>query len=73
MKTDNKLFNVIFSSMGLLLLGIAGWIGTSVAHIPAIEQKLEDFIKVASATLEDHESRLRSQDERIHTLEAHKK
>jgi hypothetical protein len=53
------LFNAIFAAMGMLLLAVAGWIGTSVSHIPQIEQKLDDFMKEATGTLSDHETRIR--------------
>lgn len=56
---DSFLFNSIFSALGVLLLGIVAWIGASVAHLPAIEQKMDDFMYSTTNTLTDHESRLR--------------
>lgn len=64
-KSEIHTFNMLFTGMGLLLLGIAGWIAASVAHIPSIDQKLEDFIKTATSTFSDHETRIRN-------LEGHK-
>jgi hypothetical protein len=58
-KSELHVFNILFSAMGLLLLGVAGWIATSVAHIPSIEQKLDDFMITANQVLVDHEGRLR--------------
>lgn len=56
---ENKLFNLLFTAMGTLLLSVAIWIGTSVSHIPTIEQKLKDFMSSANKTLGDHEMRIR--------------
>lgn len=58
-KKEVRLFNYLFVTMGTLLLGVAGWIGLSVAHIPTIEQRLEDFMFSADKTLGDHEVRIR--------------
>lgn len=66
---ENTLFNAIFAAMGLLLLGIAGWIGQSVAHLPAIEQKLVDFSESTNAILADHKAILTDHETRIRTLE----
>lgn len=53
-----QLFHSVFSAMGLLLLAIAGWIGMSVAHLPAIEQKLDDYIISSNNTLADFDKRI---------------
>jgi hypothetical protein len=63
--SDMRTFNALFVAMGMLLLGVAGWIGMSVAHIPSIDQKIDDFIQRADSIFTDHESRIRS-------LESHK-
>lgn len=56
---EQKLFHSLFTAMGMLLLAIVTWIGSNVAHIPAIEQKIDDYHASETATLEDHESRIR--------------
>lgn len=68
-RNDNGLYNMLFAAMGLLLLAIAGWIGQSVAHLPAIEQKLDDFSGSTNAVLADHKSILADHETRIRTLE----
>jgi len=62
--SEIHVFNILFSAMGMLLLGVAGWIAMSVAHIPSIEQKLDDFMITANTILMDHESRLRKLEDR---------
>jgi hypothetical protein len=57
---DMRTFNALFVAMGMLLLGVAGWIGMSVAHIPSIDQKIDDFIQRADSIFTDHESRIRN-------------
>jgi hypothetical protein len=57
---EPSLFTTIFMAMGTLLLAVAVWIGSSVAHIPTIEQKLQDFMEAANKTLGDHEARIRT-------------
>lgn len=54
------LFNLIFVAMGMLLLGVATWIAASAAHLPAIEQRLDDFILAAQNRIDDHENRIRT-------------
>lgn len=65
-KIETRTFNMLFTAMGTLLLGVACWIAASVAHLPAIEQKMDDFIAAAGARftgtdekIADHEARLR--------------
>lgn len=50
---ENKAFNMIFTGMGSLLCAVAIWIGANAAHLPAIEQKLDDYIKTTDQRL-DH-------------------
>lgn len=57
---ESRMFNTIFAAMGALLLLVAAWIGSSVAHIPNIEQKLDDFMQAANDKLADHEVRIRT-------------
>lgn len=61
MKTGQSsyLFHLFFSGMATALLSIAGWIAVSVAHLPGIEQKLDDYINQATTELSDHEARIR--------------
>ena len=65
-KVEMRTFNMLFSAMGVCLLGVACWIASSVAHLPAIEQKIDDFVTAAGvrftdtdAKIADHEVRLR--------------
>lgn len=58
-KNNIDIYNKLFSGMGIVLLSIAAWIGVNVAHLPVIEQKLNDFITATDKTLTDHETRLR--------------
>lgn len=74
--SDMQMFNKLFVAMGALLLAVATWIGSNVSHIPAIEQKMDDFIATAGARLNKHENRLdaidgalQKHDHRIQTLE----
>ena len=46
------LFNCIFVAMGMVLLSVVIWIGANVAHIPAIEQKIEPRAAIALSVLE---------------------
>lgn len=57
-ESDTYLFNIIFSAMGMVLMGVAGWIAVSVAHLPAIEQKLDDYIISADNKLADLNQRV---------------
>ena len=63
------LFNCIFVAMGMVLLSVVIWIGANVAHIPAIEQKIDDFIISANTKLADHDARIGDHETRIRTLE----
>jgi hypothetical protein len=75
-----RLFNLLFAGMGTVLLSVAGWIALSVAHLPAIEQKMDDFILAATGKLDDHETRIRQNsgqlsehEARIRTIEAQRR
>lgn len=67
MKTKNEtdLFNKIFAAMGVLLCAVACWIGVEVAHLPSIEQKLDDYTVSTDTKITDHETRLRTLEQRI--------
>lgn len=57
---ENRVFHSLYSAMGIVLLGVVGWIGSNVSHIPALEQKLDDYHSAEVASLLDHEQRIRS-------------
>lgn len=61
--TEAKFFYYTAVAMGAMLLGLIGWIGLNVAHIPVIDQQihdLKDMIEnVVNKQLNDHEARLR--------------
>lgn len=63
-KTESKLFHIIATAMGAILLGLIGWIGLNVAHIPVIDQQIHDLKEmienVVDAQLKDHEARIRN-------------
>jgi hypothetical protein len=56
--SDTYAFNILFSGLGTLLLGVAGWVGANVSHIPAIEQKIELYNEAINKSLNNHEQRL---------------
>jgi hypothetical protein len=62
--TENKFFHYCALCMGAVLLGLIGWIGVNVAHIPAIDQEIHDLKEtidnVVDKQLTDHETRIRS-------------
>ena len=75
-KQEIHIFNMIFSALGVVLLGVAGWIATSVAHLPAIEQKMDDFIAAAGvrftgtdSKLAEHEKSIADHEVRIRVIE----
>lgn len=56
---SNFVFNSIFTAMGMCLLSVAGWIGLSVADIPAIKVEIQNINRVMGAQISDHETRIR--------------
>lgn len=43
----------------LVLIGVSGWIAISVAHLPAIEQKLDDYVREVDNKLSDYDARIK--------------
>lgn len=53
MKHEMAIYNKLFLGMGGALFSVACWIGLSVAHLPAIEQKLDDYIVTTNNQIND--------------------
>ncbi len=68
--TESKFFHYAALIMGSVLLGLIGWIGLNVAHIPVIDQQihdLKDMIEnVVDKEIADHEARLRALESQRH-------
>ncbi len=65
-RLEIRLYHVFVSVMGVLLLGVVGFIAFNAAHIPVIDEhianidkKVDDGFAWQSRRLEDHEQRIR--------------
>ncbi len=43
----------------IVMIAVMGWVGLSVAHLPAIEERLDLYIKQVDAKLLTYDERLR--------------
>lgn len=68
-KVETRTFNMLFAAMGTLLLGVACWIASSVAHLPAIEQKMDDFIAAAGVRFTDTDAKIADHEVRLRVIE----
>jgi hypothetical protein len=61
--TESKFFHYAALAMATVLLGLIGWIGLNVAHIPVIDEQIHDLRTmiedVVNKQIADHESRIR--------------
>jgi hypothetical protein len=61
--TESKFFHYVALAMGAVLLGLIGWIGLNVAHIPVIDEQIHDLRTmiedVVNKQIADHEARIR--------------
>lgn len=61
--TELRFFHITSVVIGTLLLGVLAWIGTNVAHIPVIDEEMQDIKttirQVVMKELDDHETRIR--------------
>lgn len=62
--TESKVFHYSALAMGSILLGLIGWIGLNVAHIPVIDEEIHDLRAMVEDVLgkqiADHETRIRA-------------
>lgn len=60
-KLEIRLFHLIVSVMGFLLLGVVGFIAINSTHIPIIESQLAGVIvqyNTQAATISEHDHRI---------------